>query len=436
MLGDKPGVYFASPRLDRCKLVSVCIPTPVNGFVLISFRIGTGIIVTALEACKYPFEIPEAFTGVTCRVSSFGDDLFDRNMSAITSFDSLPSRQREQPTTTEESVAPVHPIEAPALPTQTVPGGYPLERSLTQLLPPIPSEASAWSAEVKNLVAKEMLERKENQKAVLVVDVGSKAFSGTKSSNPSRPNTKHKVAKRTGHRRKVVSPSSSIGNENRRSPLSRMRSAEFPNITVQPDLKFLPLGVVQQPPRVRPTASRAAIPPPFSPPNGNLQQKKENIKPVMPGTYVETTGPTPKKTPPMPITKRTSVEIKIPGAYIDSRSSLDDEKQQKATEHARKVEADIAIRKQNYRMPKDNAKVHRVHVRVHRSSSAAKPGQTHKDERMAKNRAKITTREEGVAQETEEGKETSDPPLRRITLVDNGPVAGKVFELHTLRRYQ
>lgn len=394
---------------------------------------------TALEACKYPFEIPEAFTGVTCRVSSFGDDLFDRNMSAITSFDSLPTRQREQTTVGEEPVANVYPTEAPALPRQMVLGGYLPERSLAQLLPPIQSQASAWSAEVKDLVAKDVFERKKSQKAVLVVDAGSKA-SGEKYRTGYSHN-KPRAPRKTGYRQKVVSPSSSISNENRRSPLSRMRSAEFPNITVQPELKFLPLGV-QAPPqkRVRP-ASRVAIPPPFSPPNGNLHQQKENVKPIelpvsqIPGTYVSSDGTTTSRSPTLPTVKRTSLEIQIPGAYIESCSSFDDERSGKSEEHATKIEADVAIRKQNYRTSKDSANVHRVHVPV-QSSGSNSPRQRYKDQRIAKKRAKITMQEESAAQETEEEIGISDAPLRRITLVDNGPVPGKVFEPHTLRRYQ
>ncbi|TGO81379.1 hypothetical protein BPOR_1180g00010 [Botrytis porri] len=50
--------------------------------------VAIGIILTALEACQYPFQLPGRTNilqdgEINCRVSSFGDDLVDRNLTSL-----------------------------------------------------------------------------------------------------------------------------------------------------------------------------------------------------------------------------------------------------------------------------------------------------------------------------------------------------------------
>ncbi|TGO60707.1 hypothetical protein BCON_0033g00190 [Botryotinia convoluta] len=74
---------------------SVCVPgttdckVQIGGLTLscVGF-VATGIILTALEACQYPFQLPARTNilqdgEINCRVSSFGDDLVDSNLTSL-----------------------------------------------------------------------------------------------------------------------------------------------------------------------------------------------------------------------------------------------------------------------------------------------------------------------------------------------------------------
>ncbi|KAF7866789.1 hypothetical protein EAF04_005631 [Stromatinia cepivora] len=72
----------------------VCVPgtkecfVQIGGVVISAIGfISIGIILTALEACQYPFQLPTRSTilpgTVNCRVSSFGDDLVDSNLTSL-----------------------------------------------------------------------------------------------------------------------------------------------------------------------------------------------------------------------------------------------------------------------------------------------------------------------------------------------------------------
>ncbi|KAF7882638.1 uncharacterized protein EAF02_006001 [Botrytis sinoallii] len=73
----------------------VCVPettdckVQIGGLVLscVGF-VATGIILTALEACQYPFQLPARTNllqdgEINCRVSSFGDDLVDSKLTSL-----------------------------------------------------------------------------------------------------------------------------------------------------------------------------------------------------------------------------------------------------------------------------------------------------------------------------------------------------------------
>ncbi|KAM0185302.1 hypothetical protein ACHAPC_005162 [Botrytis cinerea] len=56
--------------------------------ILHNYSVATGIILTALEACQYPFQLPARTNilqggEINCRVSSFGDDLVDSNLTSL-----------------------------------------------------------------------------------------------------------------------------------------------------------------------------------------------------------------------------------------------------------------------------------------------------------------------------------------------------------------
>ncbi|CAD6449799.1 998e35d2-b54b-40c9-958a-ed63440988dd [Sclerotinia trifoliorum] len=72
----------------------VCVPgsheclVQIGGVVISAIGfISIGIILTALEACQYPFQLPTRSSilpgTVNCRVSSFGDDLVDSNFTSL-----------------------------------------------------------------------------------------------------------------------------------------------------------------------------------------------------------------------------------------------------------------------------------------------------------------------------------------------------------------
>ncbi|TGO33198.1 hypothetical protein BHYA_0261g00150 [Botrytis hyacinthi] len=72
-----------------CALGTTDCKVQIGGLVLscIGF-VATGIILTALEACQYPFQLPTRTNllqdgEINCRVSSFGDDLVDSNLTSL-----------------------------------------------------------------------------------------------------------------------------------------------------------------------------------------------------------------------------------------------------------------------------------------------------------------------------------------------------------------
>jgi hypothetical protein len=174
----------------------------------------TGIHLTALEACQYPFEIPEQFTtGITCRVSSFGDDWFERSISSSVSLSSDGTRDLEKSTPVMRQ-----PRRRPSIPERPIPGEYPIERRLTPLLPMLPTipvlASREWGVDWRYQDG----DNKEVGSTDSAISLGSEAstvFGYSSDSNPS-------LSKR-GKRTREVTPSSNISNQSRRSPLCRMR---------------------------------------------------------------------------------------------------------------------------------------------------------------------------------------------------------------------
>lgn len=71
-------------------------------------------MLTALEACQYPFQLPTSnnlFGTVNCRVSSFGDDLVDSNLTSLnpSAANILQSQSRfMSPSTSNDSISTLH----------------------------------------------------------------------------------------------------------------------------------------------------------------------------------------------------------------------------------------------------------------------------------------------------------------------------------------
>ncbi|KAJ8057919.1 hypothetical protein OCU04_013100 [Sclerotinia nivalis] len=86
---NAPVGYVRPPELKIHGYSFIAARVTLIGGVVISAIgfISIGIILTALEACQYPFQLPTRSTilpsTVNCRVSSFGDDLVDSNLTSL-----------------------------------------------------------------------------------------------------------------------------------------------------------------------------------------------------------------------------------------------------------------------------------------------------------------------------------------------------------------
>lgn len=208
------------------------------------------IILTALESCQYPVQTPEALRIrlITCRVSSFGDDIRERSISDVSSFED--EIFEEEPRAINHRCS----IKRKPLPKSTLmPGDYPLERALSPLLPmakrPSPR---GWAEEWTHLVRDTSSKWKGISNSGLAISLSSVSSWYLSSSGSSSDLL---ISKRK-RRPRTVTPSSSISNLSRRSPLSTMRyempqdhtcslltshrSAEFPDVVIRPELRFLP----------------------------------------------------------------------------------------------------------------------------------------------------------------------------------------------------
>lgn len=193
-----------------------------TGRRLTSDSLSIGILLTTLKACQYPFEIPEQFTiGITCRVSSFDDDLLDRSISSGPLFGSYNVR-------TQARSAPImqHPrLRRSSSLKRSITGAYPDERRLTPLLPVLPmipvSQSQSWNDEWRRLVSdtgEESIVNEKENRADSAISMGSEISSDyTHNSDSTQSKAK------TPRRPKAAILSSNISDRSRRSPLSRMR---------------------------------------------------------------------------------------------------------------------------------------------------------------------------------------------------------------------
>ncbi|TGO27942.1 hypothetical protein BPAE_0034g00220 [Botrytis paeoniae] len=319
----------------------VCVPgttdckVQIGGLVLscIGF-VATGIILTALEACQYPFQLPARTNilqdgEINCRVSSFGDDLVDSNLtslnpsaanilqshlaSASVSADSIPSlpddylfmgNEREEwekncslalakeritretnikrkPVPTEIAIEGL-PTSESQLSVNSMPGEFPEERErivplrprYTPIFEPISTPSSTLVLSQKKEKEKEKgkcwgigwsyltrdtrtntstaTESNDNEKCVAqsdsVISLGVPSHPSTGNStcgtctHPISKSPSNFLSQRIGRQRNVT-PSSSIIDASMRSPLSTMRTAESPEITIKSDVALVPTTI-------------------------------------------------------------------------------------------------------------------------------------------------------------------------------------------------
>ncbi|KAL3423140.1 hypothetical protein PVAG01_04887 [Phlyctema vagabunda] len=313
--------------------------------------IATGIILTALESCQHPFQGPRCFSGVKCRVSAFEHDINIRPISSSTSSSEEKSVEGDQ--IRWQNNVKRKPLAPPPFVTMMggdLPSDYIIERpAVSPLLPPVRSKSlqKSWDEAWKHLAADtsedDQPEKKPLSKSLSLNSVSSTGSSGRSSNSTLSDGTADSLSKRHG-RPRTVTPSSSISNLSRRSPLSTMRSAEFPDIVIQPELyvpkippphewssnrtepmhqllPILDLREVQRRPSSMHHRPSARVAP--------LTIRKHGGGGSRPGSL--------RRPPPMSILRRTTAEVKVPGAFTDCRLSRADEA--RVEDHASKIEA-------------------------------------------------------------------------------------------------
>lgn len=211
---------------------------------------------TALESCRYPFRIPDAldFRLVTCRVSAFGDDIaaLDRSISQTslrreknTAPGAVTRIQGEKYSDFRRKPLPEKPI--------TIPGEWPTDTSersdsLDQpsIIPPVivrRSRSRGWGDEWTHsgevCLPKQKIVHSDSAISMARYENYSRhtrnssghtrsstgyARSSSGYASTSEPETSPRGSLHKKHSRiHSVTPSSSISNFNRRSPLSTMR---------------------------------------------------------------------------------------------------------------------------------------------------------------------------------------------------------------------
>ncbi|RDL40948.1 uncharacterized protein BP5553_00927 [Venustampulla echinocandica] len=194
----------------------------------------TGTVLTALEACKYPFQAPKMLhiaQKLTRRVSPSGEDLLDRSVSCASSFERDSPSEGENRRGVEPRKSKQKPLpNLPPLPVDEHP-----ERQFAPVMPTTQRiKSRGWGDDRRHPGARP--ERKRMTKSDSAVSGFSRSSSGYISSDHSSDTSLSRRQKRP----RIITPSSSISNLTKRSPLSTMRSAEFPDIMVRPQLRYCP----------------------------------------------------------------------------------------------------------------------------------------------------------------------------------------------------
>ncbi|KAF4612828.1 hypothetical protein G7Y89_g15545 [Cudoniella acicularis] len=326
----------ALSRPAMCIKAAIDCRSEIIGVVISNLAVlAAGIVLTALEACQYPFQLPEVFhiaKRMTWRVSaSFENAILERSISRASSFNEGAPENDKVKAVKYKISAKQKPL--PRLPS--IPAEDPSERPITPLLPMAQgSNSRGWGQEWTHNSRGD--KRKGMTKSDSAVSGMSRSSSGYISSDHSSDNS----APKRPSRPRVVTPSSSISNLTKRSPLSTMRSAEYPDVVVRPDLRYCP-PTISAPHewRLSRTASLNQLLPvadiqylqrqaSFSASHQYMVRRPSATLPPLLAHHR-------RRTPP--VVKRRSSEIRIPGPYLDYRLSMDAERN--LEEHARTIEA-------------------------------------------------------------------------------------------------
>lgn len=343
----KPGACLTGSR--TCKLQIADVVASIVGFV------ATGVVLTALESCKYPFEIPNLLSRkISFWRSPGGDDILERSVSRASSFDAGPIfGEKPRDTMVQNSSIETKPLpEAPSEISEAP------ERPLTPLLSMSRrsrSDSRSWGEDWVHLTKERGTEKKSISNSDSAVSLSYETSSGASEymstsdrsshvSMPRRAVTRRPVRQRPSS--KTVTPSSSISNLSRRSPLSSVRSADYPHILVRPELRYCP--------------------PVIPPPHGWNPSRTSSISQLLPVADVQGLQRRPsfntsenfvirgsrKNLPPLPrsrppLTRRRTNETSRPGSHINDRPGFDYE--ERLDEYVRKIEVEYVTRSQSKR---------------------------------------------------------------------------------------
>ncbi|KAK0130254.1 hypothetical protein ONS96_000777 [Cadophora gregata f. sp. sojae] len=211
-------------------------------------------------------------------------------------------------------------------------------------------DSRSWGEEWMHLAEESGLEKKSVSTSDSAISLSYETSSGAseststsdRSSNVSVPR-RVVVTRRSVHQRRMsraVTPSSSISNLSRRSPLSSVRSADCPHILVRPELRYCP--------------------PQIPPPHGWNSSRTSSISQLIPVADIQSlqSRPSstsenlvirgPRKTLPAlprngpPLTRRKTSDLKVPGAYVNDQASFNYE--ENLDECVRKIEVEYVKR--------------------------------------------------------------------------------------------
>ena len=183
--------------------------------------IATGTILAALEACPYPFQPLEVFhvaRKVSVRLSSFDKDFIERSASDVSYFgqENAYATEKKDPTRVKESIRrkplPITPSVGSEMSDISE-----LQRPITPLLPMGGMRRTkSWGQEWAHLV------KDTSSKGLTHSDTAVSGLSTSSSGYMSSDSSELSVSKRE-RQPKAVTPSSSISNLSKRSPLATMR---------------------------------------------------------------------------------------------------------------------------------------------------------------------------------------------------------------------
>ncbi|KAI9047300.1 hypothetical protein LZ554_008748 [Drepanopeziza brunnea f. sp. 'monogermtubi'] len=311
---------------NACKLQIADVIASVLGFI------ATGIILTALESCKYPFGTP-AFLKI--KTESRGDpfdSIMDRSVSRDSSFDSGEVFDSDKLTSVDPQKGPEKGIQRKPLLRAISEKSAVAERPTTPLLVirgRAKSVSNDWGEEHalrSNVGVHKQTESLADSAISLSDDTSSESscYTSKSSSRQSSDFTiprkaviaRRPVSQRSTSRR--VTPSSSISNHSRRSPLSSVRSAEYPHILVRPELRYYP--------------------PIIPPPHGWSPSKTSSMAELIP-VALERLPSLPKHHPAShrartPLSRKNTNEVRVPRAYRQSFLDYDEN----MDEHVRQIE--------------------------------------------------------------------------------------------------